>query len=296
MSGTALIFPGQAAQFVGMGAKIIQQNDSAQDLLNKANEILGYNLSEIMIQGPEEVLRETQYTQPAVYVHSMMVYFARESNIEVGGLAGHSLGEISACVAAGVFSFEDGLLLVQKRALAMQKACDANPGTMAAILGMEDAIVEEICREIEGVVPANYNCPGQLVISGSKNGITKAVEKAGESGARRAMEIAVGGAFHSPLMAPALEEFKSAISDVRMQDARTPIYQNVDAQPHTDKGEIRENLIRQITSPVRWTESMQHMINDSLDRYIEVGGKGRILLGMLRKISREVESELWQEE
>ena len=296
MSKTALLFPGQAAQFVGMGSKIIQSDQESSALMKRADEILGFELSKVMFDGPEELLKETKYTQPAVFVHSMLVYYRDQGRVDAHGLAGHSLGEISACVAGGVMSFEDGLRLVQSRAEAMQKACEMNPSTMAAILGLEDEAVEKVCAEIEGVVPANYNCPGQLVISGTKEGITEAVERAKEAGARRAMEIAVGGAFHSPLMQPALEDFESAISNITMDDATIPIYQNVTAKPTQDKDEIKENLIRQITSPVRWTSSMQHMIEDGFERFIEVGGKGRILLGMLRKISREVESEIWQEE
>lgn len=293
---TALLFPGQAAQFVGMGAKIIEHNAEANRLLKQSDDILGYPLSKIMIEGPEDKLRETRYTQPAVYVHSMLVYFRDKDKELYSAVAGHSLGEISACVAAGVISYEDGLQLVQQRAEAMQRACEQNPGTMAAILGMEDERVEEICSKVDGVVPANYNCPGQLVISGSKEGITEAVEVFKAEGARRAMEISVGGAFHSPLMEPAMEDFKAAITAIDMKDAQVPVYQNVDASPHTNAEEIRANLIKQVISPVGWTSSIQNMINDGFERYIEVGGKGRILLGMLRKISREIDSELWQEE
>lgn len=293
---TALLFPGQAAQFVGMGAKISASSETAQTMMTHADNILGYKLSEIMAEGPAEKLTETIYTQPAVYLHSMLVYEQLKGSAEPTAVAGHSLGEITACVAAGVMTFEDGLLLVRKRAEAMQSACELNPSTMAAVLGMDDEKVEEICAGIDDVVPANYNCPGQLVISGSKEGITKAIEKCKEAGAKRALEIAVGGAFHSPYMQPAMDDFKEAILSVEMKDASIPVYQNVDTKPHTTAGEIRENLINQVISPVRWTGSINRMITDGIENFIEVGGKGKILLGMLRKISREVGSELWQEE
>lgn len=293
---TALLFPGQAAQFVGMGTKISSSSDAAQSMMTKADDILGYKLSEIMAEGPVEKLTETIYTQPAVYLHSMLVYEQHKRAAQPVAVAGHSLGEISACVAAGVMTFEDGLMLVRKRAEAMQRACVLNPSTMAAVLGMEDEKVEAICAGIDDVVPANYNCPGQLVISGSKEGISEAIEKCKEAGAKRALEIAVGGAFHSPYMQPAMDDFKQAILSVEMTDATIPIYQNVDTQPHTAAGEIRDNLISQVISPVRWTASINRMIADGTDNFIEVGGRGKILLGMLRKISREVGSELWQEE
>lgn len=294
--GVALLFPGQAAQFVGMGEKIINHSSVAKSMLHEADEILGYKLSKIMLEGPEESLKETKYTQPAVYVHSMMVHEVHKSKIEVSAVAGHSLGEISACVSAGVLSFEEGLVLVQKRAEAMQRACELHPSTMAAVLGMNDEDVEAICRDIEGVVPANYNCPGQLVISGTKEGIHKAIEVCKEQGARRALEISVGGAFHSPLMQPAMDDFKSAIMAIDMKDASIPVYQNVDAMPHTSVMEIKDNLINQVIKPVRWTQVIQAMARDNLSNYIEVGGKGNILKGMLRKISRDLEVTLWQEE
>ncbi len=292
---TALLFPGQAAQFVGMGSKIQAQSTTAKEMMAKSDDILGYRLSEIMAEGPVERLTQTIYTQPAVYLHSMLVYDQYKDKAEASAVAGHSLGEISACVAAGVMTFEDGLILVQKRAEAMQKACELNPSTMAAVLGMEDSLVESICAEIDDVVPANYNCPGQLVISGSKEGITLAIEKCKEAGAKRALEIAVGGAFHSPYMQPAMDDFRAAISSVDMKDAQIPVYQNVDTQPHFLAAEIRDNLINQVINPVRWTASIQRMIADGTENFVEVGGRGKILLGMLRKISREVTSELWQE-
>ena len=290
-----LIFPGQAAQFVGMGRTIYGSDKDARKLIDRADEVLGYKLSEVMFDGPVELLTETKHTQPAVYLHSLVVYEKLKNKANPTGVAGHSLGEISACVAADVLSFEDGLKLVQKRAEAMQAACDANPGTMAAVLGLDDAIVEEICQEIDGVVPANYNCPGQLVISGTKDGIAKAIEVCKEKGARRALEIAVGGAFHSPLMEPAMDTFKAAIEQMPMQDATIPVFQNVDAHPHTKAEEIKENLIKQVISPVRWTDCILSMKSEGIGSYIEVGGKGRILQGMLRKISRELEVTLWQE-
>jgi len=292
----ALLFPGQAAQFVGMGSKLSSRSDTARKILNDSDDILGYKLSEIMELGPDEKLKETVYTQPAVFVHSYMVYQDQYEGQGIGAVAGHSLGEITAAVVAGVMSFEDGLKLVQKRAESMQMACDANKGTMAAILGLEDSIVEEICNGIEDVVvAANYNCPGQLVISGSQLGIDKAIEKCKAAEARRALEIPVGGAFHSPLMDPAVSVFAEAIEGMHLQDARFPIYQNISAQKTTDSDTIKKNLIGQITSPVRWTQSMNNMIADGISTYVEVGGKGKVLMGMMRKISREVEMSMWQE-
>jgi len=295
MSKTALLFPGQAAQFVGMGQHIYESEEKARDLMDKANDILGYDLKKIMIEGPMETLTQTVYTQPAVYVHSMAVYACRSEEIDVSAVAGHSLGEISACVAAGVLSFEDGLELVDKRARAMQAACEAHPSTMAAVLGMEDDQVEKICAAIEGVVPANYNCPGQIVISGTKEGIEKAVEQCKEAGARRALVIAVGGAFHSPLMSSAQKELSEFIGDIELTDASIPIYHNVDAKPNQRAAQVKEQLISQVTSPVRWTSTLQGLIKDGHTSFVEVGGKGKILLGMLRKVSREVEAIQWQE-
>ncbi len=296
MSKTALLFPGQAAQFVGMGQHIYESEEIAKNLIDKANDILGYDLRKIMIDGPMETLTQTIYTQPAVYVHSMAVYACRKKEMEISAVAGHSLGEISACVAAGVLSFEDGLGLVDKRARAMQSACETHPSTMAAVLGMEDEQVENICNDIEGVVPANYNCPGQIVISGTKKGIEKAVELCKEAGARRALVIAVGGAFHSPLMSSAQEELAEYIRDIELYDASMPIYHNVDASPNQSASQVKDHLISQVTSPVRWTSTLQRLIKDGHTTFIEVGGKGKILLGMLRKVSREVEAIQWQEE
>lgn len=296
MSKRALLFPGQAAQFVGMGSHITALDATARSLMEEVDAILGYELSEIMYEGPEERLKETIYTQPAVYVHSYLVYHTHKSDMATAAVAGHSLGEITACVAAGVCSFEDGLRLVQIRAEAMQYACEQNPGTMAAILGMEDREVELLCDQVDGmVVPANYNCPGQLVISGSKAAILEAITLAKERGAKRALEISVGGAFHSPLMEPAVARFRDVIEDMTFSDATIPVYQNVDAQPVHKAQMIKDNLIAQITSPVRWTKSIQHMIADGIETFIEVGGKGKILMGMVRKISKEAVIEQWQE-
>jgi len=293
----ALIFPGQAAQFVGMGSKITGSQDRAKSLMDQADEILGYQLSDIMYNGPEERLKETIYTQPAVFVHSYLVYDANKDSLQPVAVAGHSLGEITACVAAGVMSFEDGLKLVQVRAEAMQYACEKNPSTMAAILGLEDEVVESVCDKVDGiVVAANYNCPGQLVISGSNEAIQAAIELAKEAGARRALEIPVGGAFHSPLMEPAVEKFVAVINEMDFNNANIPVYQNVNASASQDAATIKENLIAQITSPVRWTKSIQQMIADGVDGFVEVGGRGKVLMGMVRKISREVETTLWQEE
>ncbi len=296
MSKTVLLFPGQAAQFIGMGKHIYESEKKARVILDAANDILGYDLKKIMVEGPMETLTQTIYTQPAVYVHSMAVYASKSEGAEVSAVAGHSLGEISACVAAGVLNFEDGLRLVDKRARAMQVACEAHPSTMAAVLGMDDEQVESICESIDGVVPANYNCPGQIVISGTQEGIEKAVELCKEAGARRALVIAVGGAFHSPLMSSAQEELSSFISGLDFSDAAIPIYHNVDAKPNQDASVVKTQLISQVTSPVRWTSTLENLIEDGYSSFIEVGGKGKILLGMLRKVSREVEGIQWHEE
>ncbi|MCL4114203.1 UNVERIFIED_CONTAM: hypothetical protein GTU68_031848 [Idotea baltica] len=280
-----------------MGSKITSAQARAKSLMDQADEILGYKLSSIMYEGPEERLKETIFTQPAVYVHSYLVYDANKASLAPVAVAGHSLGEITACVAAGVLSFEDGLKLVQVRAEAMQYACEKNPSTMAAILGLEDEVVEGVCDKVEGiVVAANYNCPGQLVISGSSEAIQEAIILAKEAGARRALEIPVGGAFHSPLMEPAVEKFTSVITEMDFKDANIPVYQNVNASAVQDAAIIKGNLIAQITSPVRWTKSIQQMITDGVDQFVEVGGRGKVLMGMVRKISREVETILWQEE
>jgi [acyl-carrier-protein] S-malonyltransferase len=294
---TALLFAGQAAQFVGMGKILYESSPEAKALLDKANDIMGFDLKEIMFNGPEERLTETKVTQPAVFVHSMMVYEHHKHTLtDVAAVAGHSLGEITALVAAGVISFEQGLRLVKTRATAMQAACDAVPGTMAAILGAEDAMVEEICSSIPHVViPANYNCPGQLVISGEKEGITAAIEKCKEAGVKRAIEIAVGGAFHSPLMQPAYNTFKTYVESISFADAQYDVYQNVDARSHTAAKDIQLNLIEQVISPVRWTQTIEQMLSDGIEYFIEIGGKGKILAGMVKKIDREALIDIWQE-
>lgn len=290
------VFAGQAAQFVGMGKYLADTDIRSKDMIGQADEILGYALSNIMFDGPNELLTQTIHTQPAVFLHSVLVYKHNFKGEMPFAVAGHSLGELSALVCAGVLSFEDGLRLVQKRAEAMQEACDTSPGTMAAILGMEDDIVETICASInEIVVPANYNCPGQLVISGSKEGIEEAVKLCSEQGAKRAMEINVGGAFHSPLMEPARVKFQDAVNSVSFADAMIPVYQNVDASAHTSAAEIKENILAQVTSPVKWTQCINQMIEDGAEEFVEVGGKGRILMGMIRKISRDINTQVWTE-
>lgn len=293
----AYIFPGQGSQFTGMGSRLYQEEEFAKKMIGSANEILGYSLDEIMFEGPDEKLKETVYTQPAIYLHSMLIWTHHKDRMRASAYAGHSLGELTALTAAEVLRFEDGLQLVQARAKAMQKACEANPSTMAAILGMEDQDVERICESIEGiVVPANYNCPGQLVISGSFEAVRKAIDECQKAGAKRAIEIAVGGAFHSPLMRSAMEDFRKAVEAAEFQDSKIPIYQNVDGKGHLDAAVIKENLIAQLVSPVKWTQSVNQMISDDIGHFVEVGGKGKILLGMVRKISRECEIEAWTEE
>ncbi len=291
----AYLFAGQAAQFVGMGSMLKSKYPSYFD---KAAAIMGFDLGAIMINGPEEALKETINTQPAVFLHSFLVWLDHKSNeANPDALAGHSLGELTALVIAGVLSFEDGMKLVKCRAESMQMACEQNPSTMAAILGMDDVVVESICDDIDDiVVPANYNCPGQLVISGSKSGIDTAIEACKEKGARRALEIPVGGAFHSPLMEPAVARFASEVSATQFNNAQIPVYQNVTAQSVTSAEDIKTNLINQITSPVRWTETINNMIGAGISEFVEIGGKGRILQGMVRKVSREVETKVWVEE
>lgn len=293
----ALLFAGQAAQYVGMGRIFKLKDERYANIIDLANEVMGFNLLDIMIEGPEESLKQTINTQPAVFLHSYLSYIDNKTSADTPvALAGHSLGEITALVAGEVLSFEDGLQLVKARAEAMQMACEKNPSTMAAILGMEDNMVENICAQIEGiVVPANYNCPGQLVISGSHDSIKKAIEQCKEAGARRALEISVGGAFHSPLMEPAMAEFKNAVNNVDFNDAQIPIYQNVDAKPHTNAEEIKSNIINQVVSPVKWSQTIQNMISSGINEFCEVGGKGKILMGMVRKVSREVSMNVWGE-
>jgi [acyl-carrier-protein] S-malonyltransferase len=288
----AYLFPGQASQFPGMGKDMYEQSDVARHYFDRANEILGYRITDIMFEGSEEELKETRITQPAVFLHSVVKAFMAGDAFAPDAVAGHSLGEFSALVAAGALGFDDGLNLVRKRAEAMQKACEMQPSTMAAVLGMEDAVVETICQEIDDiVVPANYNCPGQLVISGTVSGVEEAVKRLSEAGARSAVVLKVGGAFHSPLMMPAQEELRTAIEAVAMKQPVCPVYQNVDAKPYTDVEAIRANLLRQLTSPVYWTQTMQNMMADGMDYFYEVGGTGKVLRGFIARINRQIPTE-----
>ncbi len=284
----AYIFPGQGSQFEGMGKDLFESSDLAKNLFEQANEILGYRLSDIMFEGNAEDLKQTKITQPAVFLHSIVKAKMAGDSFLPEAVAGHSLGEFSALVAAGAMAFEDGLKLVQQRALAMQKACEAVESTMAAVLGLEDEIVEQICASIEEevVVPANFNCPGQLVISGSVPGIEVAVEKLKEAGARKVIVLQVGGAFHSPLMQPAKEELEAAISNTEIGKPVCPIYQNVNATAESDPEKIRANLVEQLTAPVRWTQTMKNMIADGVSEFIEVGGTGKVLRGFVMRMDR----------
>ena len=285
----AYVFPGQGAQFSGMGLDLYNENDIAKELFNSANTILGFKITEIMFRGSAEDLKQTKVTQPAIFLHSIILAKLMGNSFNPDMVAGHSLGEFSALVSSGVITFEDGLKLVSKRAIAMQKACDLQESTMAAVLGLEDSIVEKICEEINGVVvAANYNCPGQLVISGEVSAINKACEKLKENGARRALVLPVGGAFHSPLMNPAKEELEKAINNTVFKKPTCPIYQNVTASAVVDESEIKNNLISQLTSPVRWTHTVQQMIADGAKEFIEVG-PGKVLQGLVKKINRESE-------
>lgn len=290
---TSYIFPGQGSQFPGMGKDLYENNPATRPLFEKANEILGFNITDIMFSGTEEDLKQTKVTQPAIFLHSVILAHTMGENFRPDMAAGHSLGEFSALVACKALGFEDGLSLVKARAFAMQKACELNPSTMAAILNLDDKVVEDICAEVsasgEVVVAANYNCPGQLVISGSINGINIACEKMKAAGAKRALVLPVGGAFHSPLMQPAREELADAIAGTQFSKPVCPIYQNVNAMPVTDPSTIKENLIAQLTAPVRWTQTIQHMITDGATSFVEVG-PGKVLQGLVKKINKEMDA------
>jgi len=286
----AYIFPGQGAQFTGMGLDLYNNSQMAQELFEQANEILGFRITDIMFEGTAEQLKQTNVTQPAIFLHSVILAKVLGDSFQPEMVAGHSLGEISALVAADILSFEDGLQLVSKRASAMQKACEIMPSTMAAVLGLEDQIVEQTCEAVDGVVvAANYNCPGQLVISGEVSAIQKACELLTEKGARRALVLPVGGAFHSPMMEPAREELAAAIKATKFNEPTCRVYQNVPAKAITTALEIKENLIKQLTAPVKWTQSIQSMIADGGTQFIEVG-PGKVLQGLMRKIDRSVEA------
>lgn len=282
----AYIFPGQGAQFTGMGLDLYEKSTIAKDYFEKANSILGFSITDVMFTGTAEQLKETKVTQPAIFLHSVILANVLGDSFLPEMVAGHSLGEISALVANGVLTFEDGLTLVSKRALAMQKACETTPSTMAAVLGLEDAVVEEICNTIDGVVvAANYNCPGQLVISGETSAVEKACEALKENGAKRALLLLVGGAFHSPMMEPAREELAAAIKATHFSNPSCPVYQNVTANAVTNPAEIKKNLMIQLTAPVKWTQSVQQMIADGASEFIEVG-PGNVLQGLVKKIDR----------
>ncbi len=286
---TAYVFPGQGAQFSGMGKNLYESSESARQMFEKANEILGFDITKIMFEGTDEELKQTNVTQPAIFLHSVILASTIE-DFKPDMVAGHSLGEFSALVAAGALSFEDGLKLVSQRANAMQRACEINPSTMAAILNLADNVVEDICTGIDGVVvAANYNCPGQLVISGTVEAVTEACEAMKAAGAKRALILPVGGAFHSPLMEPAREELAAAIESTTFSTPSCPIYQNVNAQPSTDVATIKANLIAQLTGPVRWRQSVQNMVADGATKFVECG-PGKVLQGLVKKIAPEAET------
>ena len=286
----AYIFPGQGAQFVGMGLELYENHPEAQEMFEQANEILGFSITDIMFEGTPEDLKQTKVTQPAIFLHSVILSKVLGENFQPDMVAGHSLGEFSALVANGTLNFEDGLKLVSQRAMAMQKACELKPSTMAAVLGLDDAVVEKICTETQGiVVPANYNCPGQLVISGEVDAVNAACEALKEAGAKRALLLPVGGAFHSPLMEPAREELAAAIEATQFNRPSCPIYQNVTTTAVSDADEIKKNLILQLTAPVKWTQSVQQMVKDGAKSFVEVG-PGKVLQGLVKKIDSEAET------
>lgn len=287
----AYVFPGQGAQFVGMGKDLYDNSPLAKELFEKANTILGFRITDLMFAGTDEDLKQTKVTQPAIFLHSVILSKVLGESFKPDMVAGHSLGEFSALVANGALSFEDGLVLVSKRALAMQKACEAEPSTMAAVLGLDDKVVEDICAAItEIVVAANYNCPGQLVISGSIAGVDAACEQLKTAGAKRALRLPVGGAFHSPLMEPARVELKKAIDETKISKPVCPVYQNVNAQPTTDPETIKKNLIEQLTAPVRWTQMVKNMVKDGATEFVEVGS-GKVLQGLIKKVEPGVSAE-----
>lgn len=287
---TAFVFPGQGAQFEGMGLDLFESSEAAKAIFLKADEVLGFELSKIMFYGTTEELKQTKVTQPALFVHAIATLRAKSETMP-DAVAGHSLGEFSALVANNTLSFEDGLRLVYTRAMAMQAACEAVPGTMAAILGLENDVVEEVCAAIDDVVvAANYNCPGQLVISGSMSGVAKGMEKMTEAGAKRAIQLEVGGAFHSPLMEPARTQLADAIMNTTFQSPNCPVYQNVTALPESDPEVIKLNLVSQLTGAVKWTQTVENMLKNGITSFVEVGGSGKVLSGLIKKVDRTVET------